>query len=161
MGNYRCRKEGFLAAWQINAAELMFQGKSDDEIAREIYHIEESDPMYMRKIKTARTKLSKLRKNEKFQEYYRSIVTEWSVHNVGKALLKISHQLDDDNPWIVNKAANDILTQSKKFMGNDENSVSITFENPIALGSPDQADLPDASVSALPDASADADTDDL
>lgn len=134
MGNYKARQTGFLKGWQINVAEMMFRGCTDDEICEEIFGVGKEDEKALR---NAKEKLRRLRRNEKFHEYYRTIITEWTVHNVGKALTKIADQMDDKNPWIVNKACNDILNQSKVFTGNDENTVLVKVEGMPEIGTPD------------------------
>lgn len=134
MGNYRARRENFLQGWQINVAEMMFRGMSDDEIVKEVWP-EKTEP---NQIRNAKNRLRTLRKNEKFQEYYRSIITEWSVHNVGKALSKLASQMDDKNGWLANKACNDILNQSKNFTGSDDNTVLVKVEGMPELGVPEE-----------------------
>lgn len=136
MGNYRARRPGFLKGWQIQAAEYMFEGMQDKEIAGLLFKTDVNDPVAL---KRARQKLSSLRKNEKFQEYYKSIITEWSVHNVGKALSKLSEQIDSDKPWIANKAANDVLLHSKDLVKNaEDNTVVLRMECGVELGTPDE-----------------------
>jgi hypothetical protein len=133
MGNYNVRRKNLLQAWQIRVAELTFQGKPDEYIAKEIFNTGD-DP---KKIANARSRLRNLRRNEHFQEYYRSIITEWTVHNVGRALQKLSQQIDDPNGWLANKAANDVITQSKKAItGADENTVVLKIEGMPEIGSP-------------------------
>ena len=137
MGNYKSRRPGFLQGWQMNVADMMFRGFTEEQIAKEQFGVADGDEKGMR---NAKARLRNLRKNEKFIEYYRSIITEWSVHNVGKALLKLSEQVDSDKPWIANKAANDVLLQSKTFMnGNEDNTVVLKVEGMPELGSPDEA----------------------
>ena len=134
MGNYRCRKDGFLPGWQINVANMIFQGYSDAEIIRTLWPEKVTDGQKA----AVRKKLYNLKRDEKFQEYYRSLITEWSVHNVGKALTTLAKQMDDKNGWLANKACNDILTQSKQFTGNDENSVVVRVEGMPELGVPEE-----------------------
>ena len=140
MGNYRSRRPGFLQGWQINAAEMMFRGFTDEEIAREIWKIEaDGTDEARKKLRNGKDRLRKLRNDEKFQEYYRSLVTEWSVHHAGKALLTISDQLSSNQPWLANKAANDVLTYSKALInGVDDNTVLIKFEGMPEIGTPDE-----------------------
>lgn len=134
MGNYRSRRPGFLQGWQITVADLMFRGYTDEQIIKEVWPEKTED----KQIYAAKARLRNLRKDEKFQEYYRSIITEWSVHNVGKALTKLAAQIDDSNGWLANKAANDVLTQSKSFTGNDENTVLVKVEGMPEIGTPDE-----------------------
>ena len=137
MGNYRSRRPGFLQGWQINVAEMMFRGMTDDEIAKAQFNTGDDE----RLLKNAKARLRNLRKNEHFQEYYRSLITEWSVHNVGRALNKLSEQIDATQPWLANKAANDVITQSKLFIaGADDNTVVVKVEGMPELGTPDDND---------------------
>lgn len=122
-----------LQGWQINVAHLMFRGFTDEEIAQEQFQVGDDE----KKMRNAKDRLRRLRHNEMFQEYYRSIITEWSVHHVGKALTTIAKQMDDPNPWMANKAANDVLTQSKAFTGNDDNHVVVKVEGMPELGVPE------------------------
>ncbi len=131
MGNYRSRRTGFLQGWQLNVADMMFRGYGDDEIIKEIWP-------NATKMATCRQKLKRLRHDEKFQEYYRTLVTEWSMHHVGRALNKLSEQIDSKQPWLANKAANDVLIQSKQMMtGMDDGTVVVRVEGMPELGTPD------------------------
>lgn len=133
MGNYRCRRPGYIPGWQINVAQMMFQGKNDDYIVGEIWpELVEKD-----KVNAGKQRLQRLRKDEKFLEYYKSLMTEWKVHNVGKAMTRLAAQIDDPNGWLANKAANDVLNQCKDLTGNDENTVVVKVEGMPELGVPD------------------------
>jgi hypothetical protein len=136
MGNYAVRNNKLLQAWQMRAAVLMFQGMSDEEIAKELFRPGNDK----KKLQNGKSKLQSLRRKPAFLEYYRSIVTEWSVHNVGRALLKIADQINDPNSWLANKAANDILTQSKRMIiGDEENTVTVKIEGMPELGEPEKS----------------------
>lgn len=139
MANYNAQKKDFLKSWQVNAAHYMFSGMTDNEIVVLVWpEVEGND----KKIKYKRQRLRNLREDPKFQEYYQTIIREWQVQNIGKALQTISGQLDAKQPWLANKAANDILQHSKEFMsaGDDSNTVVVKFEGGFELGSPDQED---------------------
>lgn len=123
-----------MQGWQITVAELMFRGFTEEQIIAEIWPEKTEE----KQIHAAKARLRNLRKDEKFQEYYRSIITEWSVHNVGKALTKLAAQIDDPNGWLANKAANDVLTQSKAFTGSDESTVLVKVEGMPELGVPEE-----------------------
>ena len=134
MGNYRCRRPGMLQGWQITVAEMMFEGHSNDEIIKAVWPEADTPSKKANKYKI----LKKLCKDEIFMEYYRSIISEWTIHNVGPALKKIRSQVDSDKEWLANKAANDIITQSKQIItGADDNTVVIKMEGMPELGCPD------------------------
>lgn len=134
MGNYRAKRPGFLQGWQINVAEYMFRGFTDDEIIREIW----PEKTEKKQIHAAKSRLRNLRKNEDFQEYYRTLIAEWSLRHVGRALTKLSDQIDSNQPWLANKAANDILQQSKVLTtGMDDGTVVVRVEGMPDLGTPD------------------------
>jgi len=136
MGNYRSRRPGFLQGWQINAADMMFRGYTDEEIVKALWPYKEWTD---KAVKAAKSRLRNLRKDEKFQEYYRSLVTEWSVHHVGRALNKLAEQVDSNQPWLANKAANDVILQSKNLItGLDDNTVVVKVEGMPELGVPEE-----------------------
>lgn len=135
MGNYKSRRPGMLQGWQITAADMMFRGATDEEIVMTIWPTTEKKQLNAKK-----TRLRNLRKDEIFQNYYKSLITEWTVHNVGKALKKLSEQIDHEQPWLANKAANDILQRVPKSMlgEEDENTVVVKVEGMPEIGSPEE-----------------------
>lgn len=143
MGNYKARRTGFMESWKINCAHWMFEGRTDKEITEmldgeRIGKIEDAKKKRMA-YKVWREKLQRLRKDPKFQEYYQSIVTEWRVHSYGPALTVLSNQVRSNEPWLANKAANDVLNRigNDPFSsGNDASSVTIRFEGMPELGAP-------------------------
>lgn len=135
MGNYTVRRN-ILVGWQIDACQMLFQGKTDEEIIVKLFNADLKDK------KDRRNKLEKLRrfmKSKRFEEYYKSMITEWTVHNTGRALNKLTEQLDHDQPWLANKAANDILQRVPKsmFAAEDENTIKVVVEGAPALGTPE------------------------
>lgn len=145
MGNYRARRTGFIEAWKIAAAEYMFQGKTDAEIVGLLWPavtVLEGDD-YRKQMRNRKTQLQKLRKDAKFQEYYQTLITEWRVHAMGPALAKLKSQMDSGEPWLENKAANDVLNRvgTDPFAaGADANAVTIRFEGMPELGMPSDDD---------------------
>jgi len=135
MGNYRARRPGFLQGWQINAADMMFRGYTDEEMVKELW----PQKTEKNQIQAAKQRLQRLRKDEKFQEYYRTLIQQWSIAHVGRALRKLSEQIDSNQPWLANKAANDVLQQSKALTsGVDDGTVVIKVEGMPELGTPDE-----------------------
>ena len=134
MGNYRARKPGYIAGWQINVARMQFQGKSDDDIVAATW----PDLVEKGKVEAGKQRLRRLRHDEKYLEYYRSLITEWSSKHVGAALNKLAEQINDPNGWLANKAANDVLAQSKAFTGSDENTVVVKVEGMPEMGVPEE-----------------------
>lgn len=134
MGNYKARKPGFIAGWQTNVARMQFQGKSDEEIITVTW----PELVEAGKMEAGRQRLRRLRHDEKYNEYYRTLITEWSAKHVGKALNRLAQQIDDPNGWLANKAANDVLAQSKQFTGSDENTVVVKVEGMPELGVPEE-----------------------
>ena len=136
MGNYAIRRS-IMTGWEIDAAQALFQGKTNQEIAIKVLKADPNDKNDMaKKVRKIRT----LMENAKFQAYYKSMITEWTVHNVGRALSKLSEQIDHDQPWLANKAANDILQRIPKSMltDEDENTVVIKVEGMPELGEPEE-----------------------
>ena len=134
MAKYRSHEPGFLKGWQIDGADLMFRGYSDKKIVEELWPEKTED----KQIKSACQRIRNLRRTARFQEYYRTLVTEWSSHHVGKALNKLVEQIDCDQPWLANKAANDVIQHSKQMLtGVDDGTVVVKVEGMPELGTPD------------------------
>lgn len=132
MGNNKARK--LLLGWQVHAADMMFSGFSDKEIVENLWPDKETDQQK----KYAQQRLRNLRKQENFQEYYKSLIAEWSFRYVGKAYEKLGEQIDSNQPWLANKAANDVITQAKHLVtGEDDNTVVLKVEGMPELGTPD------------------------
>lgn len=141
MGNYRSRRPGFIEAWKIQAAELMFQGMIDEDIAKILWPLQfavEDEDRLKKNRRNALTRLRMLRKEPKFQEYYNSLVTEWKVHSLGPALKALRGQVDQKKDlWLQNKAANDILNNTKELhQSKEENAITVKFEGMPELGVP-------------------------
>lgn len=142
MGNYKCRRPGYLQAWQMAAADMIFRGASTADIIEQLWSTElakAKDEKDRKRITgNLSNRLNTLKRNPKFLEYYKSLVTEWSVHSVGRALTKLSKQIDSDQEWLANKAANDVLTRGIKLVGfEDENTITVKVEGMPELGTPD------------------------
>ena len=134
MGNYRSRRPGFLQGWQINVADLMFRGYTDEEIVKEQF----PEAVTEGQIAARKKRIRNLRRDEKFQEYYRSLVQEWSMHHVGRAYDRLAAQIDSNQPWLANKAANDVIQHSKQMLtGMDDGTVVVKVEGMPELGTPD------------------------
>lgn len=144
MGNYRSRRAGVLQGWQMDAALMMFQGYTDDEIIEKVLEKGKrkiADMTYNER-SARRMRLHNLRKNDDFLNYYKSLITEWSVHNVGPALNKLAEQMKGaKEPWLVNKAANDILNRGlSAFETEEANKIKVEIVGLPELGSPDNED---------------------
>ena len=123
-----------LQAWQMSAAELMWQGKTNEEIVAILWPNADTGG----KKEAKRRLLRKLPNDETFMEFYRGIIQQWTINSVGPALQKIRGQLNSDKDWLANKAANDIINQSKLVMtGADDNTVVVKLEGMPELGTPD------------------------
>ena len=139
MGYYKVRRDGLLNAWQIKVAEYTFYGKSDEQIAKELF-FSNGEPT-SKEMARAKDRIRRLKKTKNFIDYYKSIITEWTVHNVGRALNKLSDQIDANEPWLANKAANDVLTRGMPlFASEDANTIKVEVSGMPTLGTPDSPD---------------------
>ena len=133
--NYKTGRKDLLQAWQMTVAELMFQGYNNEEIIAAVWPNADTKC----KKESKRRMLRKLPESEPFMDYYRSIINRWGIQCLGPAYKKIREQLDSDKEWLANKAANDIINQSKGIVtGADENTVVVKLEGMPELGSPDE-----------------------
>lgn len=141
MGNYRSRRPGMLQGWQMDCALMMFQGYTDDEIIEKVLlkGRQKMPELTQNQRNAYRKRMRNLRRDPVFVEYYKSIITEWSIHNVGPALNKLADQMrNSSEPWLVNKAINDILNRGMAtFQSEDANKVKVEIVGMPDLGTPD------------------------
>lgn len=131
--------KGELTRIQKAAARMLARGESEADILACIFKVgAEATPYQKNK---ALTQLRKWTKNQKFKEYYREVTNDIALAAVGSANMEIYKQLKSNNPWIVNKAANDILSRFlPNIMGENDKQVVVKVEGMPALGTPDADD---------------------
>lgn len=135
----------------MEAVEMSFDGKSCLEIAYVMFpkqleeakqrSIAENNPKKLQYMEHAyRKKVEGWLQRPEAQDYYRKIIVNRNAPAaVGKALKVLTKQLDSENEWIANKAANDILNKYYDLvMGTNSNEIVVRFEGMPEIGSPDQ-----------------------
>ena len=92
-----------------------------------------------RKKRNALKTLRLWKKKPEFTELYRALLREMAMPAYGKALNRITKQIDDPNPWIAQGAAREALTRfGPAIMGENENEITIKVEGMPVLGMPGQ-----------------------
>lgn len=128
--------------------ELAFQGYTHLQIAREVFAKEIDKAVANGKDRHNAEEYYRAMRVAKWLErpdcvdYYRKILLQMEAPRyVGKALHVLAKQLDSENEWIANKAANDLLNKfHDHVLGTNSNTVTIQFEGLPELGSPDAVD---------------------
>jgi len=122
-------------------ARMEARGLETPEIIWELWKVKEKDdPNHYHNLEC---KLSRWRKHPKFYEAWMDEVRKTvSLKLMAKGLKKILAQVDSDEPWLANKAANDAVNFAKgRIFVEDENRVVVEFADggsmPV-LGTPDQ-----------------------
>ena len=134
-----------LNARQAMACRLLAEGNSEEEVMAAFFHVTPAST-YGEKQKARKT-LHKWMREPGFQECFRAIVKEVAFTSFGPAVARIRKQVDDNNGWLANKAANDILTRfGPAVMGEESREVVVRVEGAPVLGAPpvENAALPAA-----------------
>lgn len=134
---------------QAQAARLLAEGNGTKEIAKILFDCTRADnPMLEdpRKVRNGMDKVRKWMHDPNFQEAYRAIVKEAVMPDYARAVGVLSKQLNEQNGWLANKAANDILTRfGPIIMGEEDKAVTVRIEGMPTIGTPEsQEELPDA-----------------
>lgn len=70
-------------------------------------------------------------------ECYRAMVKEQIFPAYGRAVSKITEQIDNDNPWVAQGAAREVLNRfGPTVMGEDDNQIVVRVEGMPTLGAP-------------------------
>ena len=115
------------------------RGESPDEILRKIFDI---DPDYCDPAVKANAfqQMYRWRHRPDVQPIWDDEVRNFVRHCVPAAMQRIKSQMSDDNGWLANKAANDVigLAKTTTIFASDEKAVSVKIEGMPDLGTPDQ-----------------------
>ena len=134
MGNYKCRRPGYLSARQLCCVEAVFQGRSDDWICENIFNAKKEDKKAWT---AAKDKLRKTKQSPRFEEYYNSMVTEFRVHGYGKAMHRLVDLVDNPNDWVAIQAANSVLNHTEKAVVSEkESQITVKIEGLPEIGVP-------------------------
>lgn len=135
------RKPGFkMQKKQMEAVNLMFEGKSIPEIAEAIFDIRGPDGLTdKKKKKSAERQIHYWAERPEFVDAYRKLQQSQMMPRYSKAMMVFDKQLDDANPWVAQGAAREILNRcGPAIMGESESEVVVRIENAPALGTPDE-----------------------
>ncbi len=114
-------------------------GKPIDEILYYHYGVDGASTPKARE--KARKALKKLMDRPEFEECFRAIVRQETQGLYAQSLQKVAKQMRDDDGWLGNKAANDIMNRwHDSVMGVNSNEVVVRVEGMPTLGTPQDAE---------------------
>ena len=113
------------------------RGEGRPAILREVFGLDvNTSPA--NEIHNADAKMSRWRQHPCYDECWKSEVKRYMYGATGGAIRRIRNQIDCDNDWLANKAANDILLFGKsQIYGDEEKSISVQITGMPELGTPD------------------------
>ena len=125
---------------QEYAVRLMARGWESGEIIKELWGIEKKDDP--KEFHNKEQTLYRWRHYPCFDEVWKDEINAYiSKKLMGKGLRKILAQIDDDEKWISNKAANDAVNFAKgRIFGEEDNRVVVEFADGTGMpeiGTPD------------------------
>ena len=113
------------------------RGEDHDEIVREIFGQEYvDDPV---KKNAAHSKMTRWRHRPDAQAIWDDEIRNVVKQCIPGAVKRIKKQVDDDNGWLANKAANDVVNLAKTtgIFQAEEKALKVQIEGMPDLGSPD------------------------
>ena len=122
-------------------AKYVGEGYNVREITERIFSAQimdadgEIDP---RKLSKYERKISQWMVTDKFKMIYKEMLIRWAMPANMKAQNVLESQLESNQPWLANKAANDIIgIYNREMKGGDDGTVTIRIEGMPELGTPD------------------------
>ena len=124
----------------VTAARLLAEGFTPAEIASAVFNVTTPEGgVDKKKLESALSQVRKWRKEPEFISLYRDTLREMTEPACGKAVQKITEQIDDENPWIAQNAAREVLTRFLPVvMGEDDKTITIKVEGMPELGTPEE-----------------------
>jgi hypothetical protein len=130
-------KPQLLTPIQDRFVRMEAAGLTTQEIISELFNFEPSDPRYH----SAECKLSRWRKHPMYEETWKDEVRKLSFPIMAESLKTLKKQMRTNEPWLVNKASNDLLTfTQKQIFGGDEKQLTVQIQGMPDLGTPDDAE---------------------
>jgi len=128
---------------EIQLLNLLMDGFTTEEAAMLIYDCrDDKDPCKTDEDKKRKAifKCQHMLRNESLIEEYNRRVKQMMLGPVTRANRVLTKQLDDENGWLANKAANDILVKYGPKNVEEENTITVKVEGLPELGTPDSAE---------------------
>ena len=114
-----------------NAYEIMVRFFSD-RIMDEVGEIDKrKEAKYLRRVE-------RWLASDRYKAIYKECLLRWAMPANMKAQNLLETQLESDQPWLANKAANDIISiYNREMKGGEDGTVTIRIEGMPELGTPD------------------------
>ena len=117
---------------------LEARGESHDAVLEAVFGPEYvTDPV---KKNAAESKMTRWRHREDAQAIWDDEIRAIVKQCIPSAVSRIKKQIDDDNGWLANKAANDVVNLAKttSIFQSDEKAINVKIEGMPDIGSPDE-----------------------
>lgn len=83
--------------------------------------------------------MTRWRKHPDFLAIWKDEVKHILVRSAGRAYRRLSNQVDDEQAWLANKAANDLINSARAVIfGEDEKVVTVQVTGMPEIGNPEQ-----------------------
>lgn len=130
---YRITKE------QFHAIKLLAEGWTYDRIAKCIFDVTDGNGgLDDEKLRRARARLSDWFRNPKIMNAYREYILDMVMPYIPQSISRLGTQVNSDQEWVANKAANDILREFKGVIfGEDDKTIHVQIEGMPEIGEPD------------------------
>ena len=131
VGNLNVADRGDFARF----VSLEVEGYSTEEITQELWGEGKDGPHYG----TYTQKLSRWRKNPDYNAMWMEYMGKLGRKLMSEGIRKLRSQVRSGEPWLENKAANDVVNFAKgRVFGDDEKTITVKFEGMPELGTPNQ-----------------------
>ena len=132
------RKSMELTTEQDKFVRMEANGYLSPEIIKELWGLTREDG---KAYHNAECRLSNWRRHPKYQETWKDEVQRQCLPMMSEALRRIRTQMQKDDQWLGNKAANDLLAFGKsRIFGEEDRAVTVKVEGMPELGSPDDGE---------------------
>lgn len=128
-------------AIQDKFVRMEARGESRRDILMEVFGLD-PDVDDEKTVHNADCAMSRWRKFPCYEETWKDEVKRLSFGMTGRALRKINQQIENENDWLANKAANDAIAFGRsQIFGDEERSITVQIEGLPDLGTPDNDDV--------------------
>lgn len=127
-----------LNAREAQICRLEAEGNKMSDIILAVFGVRRTEENKNREYRSACRKMQKAKSQPGYAEMYKEIVHEAAFAQHGYAMRKIIEQIDDENGWLAQNAAREVLNRTTPIIfGKEADSITVRIEGMPEIGTPD------------------------
>lgn len=123
---------------EAQICRLEAEGHKTADIILAVYGVQKTEENKRKEYHYAYKKMLRAKQQPGYAEMYKEIVREAAFAQHGYAMRKIIEQIDDENGWLAQNAAREVLNRTTPIIfGKEADTITVKIEGMPEIGTPD------------------------